>query len=400
MTTTNQEIKHFALPDLGEGLVEADIIAWHVAPGDQVRINQVIAEVETAKATVELPSPYAGTVLELHHSSGSTVAVGAPIITVELAGTAPPPKKIEVLVGYGPDTGRQNRRRPRRTVQPDTAPEKTNVLAAPPVRKLAKELGVDLATVRSANGRISRADVLAAATPTARPAGDERIPVRGIRKATAAAMARSAFTAPQATVYRDVDVTEALGLLDGLRALPDFAEVKLTPLVLVARAVLLALARHRTLNAQWAETEIVAFAEVNLGIAVAIPGGLVVPNLKRAGRLSFAELAVALTGLVSTARTGAATPTDLTGGTFTITNIGVFGVDSGSPIVNPGEAAILSVGEIHQRPWVLDGELAVRSVVTLGLSFDHRIVDGEQGARFLAEVAGILADPVRYVAMS
>lgn len=224
--------------------------------------------------------------------------------------------------------------------------------------------------------------------------------MRGIRKATAAAMVRSAFTAPQATVYRDVDVTEALRLLDGLRAGPDLAQVKLTPLTLVARAVLLALAKHRTLNAQWGEQEIVAFAEVNLGIAVAVPGGLVVPNLKRANRLSFAELAAALPDLVATARTGAATPSDLTGGTFTITNIGVFGVDSGSPIVNPGEAGILSVGAINLRPWVHDGQLAVRSVVTLGLSFDHRVVDGEQGARFLTEVAGILADPVRYVALS
>jgi pyruvate dehydrogenase E2 component (dihydrolipoamide acetyltransferase) len=294
-------------------------------------------------------------------------------------------------------------------------------LAKPPVRKLARDLGVDLRSVAGTGrgGVITRDDVrgAAAAHPdrvelrgpaasalgppasAAAGAGTWREPVRGVRRATAAAVVASAFTAPHVTEFLAVDVTATMALRDRLRATREYADVALTPLAFVAKAVCLALRRTPVLNARWAGTgedgaaEIVHHDRVRLGIAAATPRGLLVPTIRDADTLSLRELAVALHDLTSTAREGRTAPADLTGGTFTITNVGVFGVDTGTPILVPGEAGILAVGAIKPAPWVVDGALAVRTVCQLALSFDHRLVDGEQGSRFLADVGALLTDP-------
>jgi pyruvate dehydrogenase E2 component (dihydrolipoamide acetyltransferase) len=420
--------EEFRLPDLGEGLADAELLRWSVAVGDTVALNQVIAEVETAKAAVELPSPYAGQVLALHVAEGETVTVGTVIITFatqtprdhgESLRTSPvTPERVPVLVGYGATSGTGSRRnghaRPAAPIQPapiqpapppspESAPPVTPArpLAKPLVRKLAKDSGIDLTAVRGtgAGGIVTRQDVvdhLAARTVTPQPATDgreERIPIRGVRKATAQAMVRSAFTAPTVTEFVTVDVTPTMELLQRLKASAYLDGVRLTVLAFVAKAMLAALERHPALNSAWDEQaqEIVLKRYVNLGIATATPRGLMVPNLKDAGGLDLLGLARALEQLTETARAGRATPADLTGGTISITNVGVFGVDSGTPILNPGEAAILCLGAVRQQPWVCEGELAVRWVTTLSLSFDHRLVDGEQGSRFLADIAGFLA---------
>jgi pyruvate dehydrogenase E2 component (dihydrolipoamide acetyltransferase) len=455
--------KDFKLPDLGEGLTEGEILNWLVSPGDVVTLNQPIVEVETAKAAVEIPSPYAGVVQTLHHEAGSTVDVGSPIITIEtdpsddkpmarggdlvpsepgiVGGPAPKAdseEKITVLVGTGPKSGKLTRR-PRKQPLAAEAPvvghgaakqparvsaaavaaqaeqvvaagteAEVHVLAKPPVRKLARDLGVDLRGVSGTgpNGTVSRADVerssavVTSAGPggRARVAGDERIPIRGVRKATAAAMVSSAFTAPHVTEFVTVDVTPTMELLDRLAAMRDYRDVALSPLLLVARALLVAVRRHPMVNSTWDEAaqEIVVKHEVNLGIAAATDRGLIVPNIKDAGGLSLPELAVALQQLVATARSGKTPPADMQHGTITITNVGVFGVDGGTPILNPGEAAILCVGAVSDRPWVVDGQLAVRKVVQLSLSFDHRIVDGQLGSLFLSDLAALLADPTLF----
>jgi pyruvate dehydrogenase E2 component (dihydrolipoamide acetyltransferase) len=281
------------------------------------------------------------------------------------------------------------------------APGTARPLAKPLVRKLARDNGVDLTEVRGTgpDGIVTRQDVLdhlaRPEEPTAIPssAREERVPIRGVRKATAQAMVRSAFTAPTVTEFITVDVTPTMDLLRRLRTSAYFDGVRLTMLAFVAKAMLSALPRHPTLNSSWDEEaqEIILKQYVNLGIAAATPRGLMVPNLKDVGDLDLIGLARALEQLTETAREGRATPADLTGGTISITNVGVFGVDSGTPILNPGEAAILCLGAVREQPWVHEGELAVRSVTTLSLSFDHRLVDGEQGSRFLADIAGILS---------
>jgi 2-oxoisovalerate dehydrogenase E2 component (dihydrolipoyl transacylase) len=492
--------RQFKLPDVGEGLTEGEILQWLVSVGDTVTVNQPLCEVETAKAAVELPSPYAGTVTELLFEAGTMVDVGTPIITIDTGGDASPAPAPEpsaasadgdaepaagliggaapggrtaVLVGYGPRTT-EAKRRPRRSgdavaaratapVLPEadygsgtdrppllaTAPDalakpvrhgglevgrqaeahalfgeaapsqvaetghrRPRPLAKPPVRKYAKDLGVDLASISGSGpgGVITRADVeaaangaapdlAAAAVPQAAvsvPSGaDQRIPIKGVRKHTAAAMVASAFTAPHVTEFLTVDVTRMMKLRTRLAARPDLAGVKVSPLLFVAKAVLLAAQRHPMINSSWDEAaqEIVVKGAVNLGIAAATPRGLIVPNIKDAGRLSLAELATALSDLTETARAGRTTPADMTGGTITITNVGVFGVDTGTPILNPGESAILAFGAIREMPWVHKGKIRVRQVTQLGLSFDHRIVDGELGSRFLADVGALLADP-------
>jgi 2-oxoisovalerate dehydrogenase E2 component (dihydrolipoyl transacylase) len=409
--------REFTLPDVGEGLTEAEIVTWQVQPGDTVTVNQVICEIETAKAAVELPCPWAGTVGELLVEPGVTIDVGTPIITIDTGGGAPAADDDEAvpnLVGYGPRQASATRR-PRRTTpspviaesEPEPAPEPSRgpvPLAKPPVRKLAKDLGVDLRSISGsgAGGVITRADVEGAvAAPAPAPAaapragGVRREPIRGVRKATAAAVAGSAFTAPHVTEFLAVDVTATMELRDRLRRTREYAEVKLTPLAFVAKAVCLAARRTPDVNASWDEPagEIVYYDRVQLGIAAATPRGLIVPKIRDADTLSLRELAGALTDLTDTARAGKTPPSDLVGGTFTITNVGVFGVDAGTPIINPGEAAILAVGAIKPMPWVVDGELAVRTVCQLALSFDHRLVDGEQGSRFLADVGALLADP-------
>ena len=437
-------IKQFRLPDVGEGLTEAEILGWSVAVGDEVKVNQVLVEIETAKAAVELPSPFAGRISGLLVEPGQTVDVGTPIIEIEVAGAEPEapgapkaaaktadaaaPKREPVLVGYGVSEGATTRRArrngaaatpaaqapapapapvaPAAVAAPSTAP--THVLAKPLVRKLAKDLGVDLRTVvpTREDGVITREEVERAATaPSAAPgrqapalsalAEDRRVPIKGVRKATAAAMVASAFTAPHVTEFLTLDVTRTVKLVERLREQPEYAEVKVSPLLITAKALVSAIGRFPEINASWDEAaqEIVLRGSVNLGIAAATPRGLVVPNIKAAERLSLLQLAQALAELTRTAREGKTALADLTGGTITITNVGVFGVDTGTPILNPGEAAILAFGAIKQQPWVHKGKVKPRWVTTLALSFDHRLVDGELGSKFLREVGRALADP-------
>jgi pyruvate dehydrogenase E2 component (dihydrolipoamide acetyltransferase) len=471
------ELKEFKLPDVGEGLTEADIVAWHVKPGDQVEVNQIIVEIETAKAVVELPSPWDGTVARLLAEEGQTVDVGVPIIAVEVAGEntektntaerglvppqltepAPPPdqpKRQAVLVGYGVKASATTRRprkapaavpppfaasaapaapvaraavvaepvapaEPATAVAPPAAPA-VRALAKPPVRRLAKDLGISLGELAGTgpDGSITRDDVQRAAAGTrdrsahkilengARTAtselGEERIAVRGVRKHMAAAMVSSAFTAPHVTEFLQVDVTETMAAVRRVRDLPEFADVRVSPLLFVARALLVAVARHPLINSSWdAEAgEIVVKHYVNLGIAVAAERGLIVPNVKNAGTLPLPELARGLQTLTETGRAGKATPADLAGGTITITNVGVFGVDAGTPILTPGEVAILAFGQVKHAPWVVDGQLAVRQVTTLSLSFDHRVVDGELGSAVLRDIGAMLEDPLRMLAWS
>ncbi|PKH37905.1 pyruvate dehydrogenase E2 component (dihydrolipoamide acetyltransferase) [Nocardioides alpinus] len=505
-------MSEFLLPDVGEGLTEAEIVAWKVKVGDTIEINDVIVEIETAKSLVELPSPYEGTVLALLVSEGEMVPVGTPIISIGAAGeapavqtesdpylgmaqkagsedggqgAAPAPADLSAmdlsnpaasgsmegasLVGRikaerGPmrrarrgsaspstDAGAQTQlqvqgafspggaqsqdvlpadespvpavdQRPVPAAAPAEAlvpaaaqaePADVRALAKPPVRKLAKDLGVDLATLTGSgpSGSITRDDVHSAASgsrtpaaPAAAPAAasaapgerETREPIKGVRKMMASAMSHSAFTSPHVTEWITVDVTAAMQLVARLKKRPEFRDVKVSPLLVLARAVILAIKKTPEINSFWDEAaqEVVLKHYVNLGIAAATPRGLVVPNVKDADALSMTELAGALGELTATAREGRTQPAEMAGGTFTITNVGVFGVDAGTPIINPGESAILCFGAINKRPWVDEaGEIVVRDVTTLALSFDHRHIDGEKGSRFLADVAGILSDP-------
>ncbi|MGD0240622.1 MAG: dihydrolipoamide acetyltransferase family protein [Streptosporangiaceae bacterium] len=450
------ELKEFKLPDVGEGLTEADIVAWHVKPGDQVEDGQIIVEIETAKAVVELPSPWDGTVARLLAEEGQTVEVGVPIITVQvgagaLAETAErgrvpapspaaspadaeaqdaEPERHAVLVGYGVKTAPTTRRVRKAPLSTSVTREPAGrALAKPPVRRLAKDLGIDLVALAGSgsgpDGSITRDDVQRAATTEPRPrsavlenggrtvtpataasapwpGGEERIAVRGVRKHMAAAMVSSAFSAPHVTEFLQVDVTETMTAAGRLRELPEFAGVKVSPLLFVARALLVAAARHPLINSSWDEAaaEIVLKHYVNLGIAVASERGLIVPNVKDAGSRPLPDLARRLQELTETGRAGKSTPADLAGGTITITNVGVFGVDAGTPILTPGETAILAFGQVKEAPWVVGGQLAVRQVCTLSLSFDHRIVDGELGSAVLRDVGAMLTDPLRILAWS
>jgi pyruvate dehydrogenase E2 component (dihydrolipoamide acetyltransferase) len=427
----------FVLPDVGEGLTEAEIVQWRVAPGDTVAVNDVIVEIETAKSLVELPSPYSGTVGELLASEGATVEVGAPIITIGSSDATPSapsapttvPEPSDpggaVLVGYGTGGAVSSRR-----CKPAERPVKASVgvVAKPPIRKLARDLDVDLSTVAPSGpaGEVTRADVVkhaeqasvfrnietpawgevreetipvpapAAAAPVA-DAREESIPVRGVRKATANAMTSSAYSAPHVSVWVDVDASRTMELVKRLKASPDFADVKISPLLIMARAVIWALRRTPMINAAWVDTDagpqISVRHYVNLGIAAATPRGLLVPNIKDAQAMNTRELAKALEHLTLTARDGKTSPADQVGGTFTITNIGVFGVDAGTPIINPGEAGIIALGAIRQKPWVVDGEVRPRWVTTVSGSFDHRVVDGDGISRFIADVASVLEEP-------
>jgi 2-oxoisovalerate dehydrogenase E2 component (dihydrolipoyl transacylase) len=407
-------VRQFFLPDLGEGLTEAVVVAWRVTVGDEVGLNQVLVEVETEKAVVELPSPGAGTVVELLVEAGETVAVGAPIIAIE-ADAGPDveaEEKVPVLVGYGPAAAPPSRRRRMRPAHHDRAPGvpptgAARPLASPPVRFMARQHGVDLATVtgNGPGGIVTREDLAAAlgSGPVPAPARHEResrTPVRGVQKHMAEAMVRSVATAPQACVFLTVDVTPTVQLVGRLRENRHFAGLHVTPLAVVARAVVLALRDHPALNSSWddAAAEVVTKYYVNLGIAVAGPLGLIVPNVKEAQDLTLRDLTRAVADLTDRARAARCTPVDLSGGTFTVTNVGVFGVDAGVPILNPGEAAILALGGIGRRPWEFDGRVALRDVVTLSLAFDHRLVDGKTAAGFLAAVGEVLSDPTNLIA--
>ena len=416
----------FAMPDLGEGLTESELVAWHVTVGELVELNQPIAEVETAKAIVQLPSPFAGTISKLYVEAGTTVTVGSRIVAFDLTDEADTPvERNPVLVGYGPTV--ENDSRPKRRargsaprLEPVETPVDIPVIAGPirttpPVRKLARDLGIDLATITptGVDGLVTREDVQSAASstlsvadpphPVARTARDSkaargtkpretRTPIKGVRRATAEAMVRSITGTPQATVFVTIDVTATVDLVSQLR---QRTAQKVNVLAMTAKAVCLALADHPTLNSRWDDEaqEIVEFGYVNLGIAVATPRGLMVPNIPDADLLDLSEMTTAIANLAERARAGATSPKELSGGTISITNIGVFGVESGTPILNPGEAAILAMGVARRQPWEYRGEIALRDVLTLSLTFDHRLVDGEQGAKFLVDVGAILSNP-------
>jgi 2-oxoisovalerate dehydrogenase E2 component (dihydrolipoyl transacylase) len=509
-------MSEFLLPDVGEGLTEAEIVAWKVKVGDTVEINDVIVEIETAKSLVELPSPFEGTVLALLVPEGETIPVGTPIISIGAEGEAPAPTapaeqtesdpylgmaekagaaeaaaqvdpadidlsnpaasgsmegaslvgrikaergpmrrarrgsaspstvagsqtQMQVQGAFSPGGAQSDEvmpadespvpatdQRPAPAAAPAEAlvpaaaqdPGVVRILAKPPVRKLAKDLGVDLSTLVGSgpSGSITRDDVQGAANGSApartplveevaqRPSRDQasgeretREPIKGVRKMMATAMSQSAFTSPHVTEWITVDVTAAMQLVARLKKRPEFKDTRVSPLLVLARAVILAMKRTPEINSYWDEDaqEVVYKHYVNLGIAAATPRGLVVPNVKDADSLSMTELAAALGELTATARDGKTQPAEMAGGTFTITNVGVFGVDAGTPIINPGESAILCFGAINKRPWVDEetGEIVVRDVTTLALSFDHRHIDGEKGSRFLADVAGMLSDP-------
>ncbi|MCX5196188.1 2-oxo acid dehydrogenase subunit E2 [Streptomyces sp. NBC_00249] len=490
-------IREFKMPDVGEGLTEAEILKWYVQPGDTVTDGQVVCEVETAKAAVELPIPFDGVVHALLFEEGVTVDVGQVIISVqtgpggsdaapagseaaeaaapaapvaEAAPAAPaaeeaPAARQPVLVGYGVSTA-STKRRPRKAAegapaQNGTAPAPAvaaqngtaapaapaapapvvvpaqpggeRPLAKPPVRKLAKDLGIDLAVVvpTGDGGVVTREDVHAAAAAAIVPAPapapvapvapveapapvaaapqaaaasarETRIPVKGVRKVTAQAMVGSAFTAPHVTEFITLDVTRTMKLVQELKDDPDLAGLRINPLLLIAKAVLVAIRRNPDVNASWDEAaqEIVLKHYVNLGIAAATPRGLIVPNIKDAHAKTLGELSTALSELVATARDGKTSPADMQNGTITITNVGVFGVDTGTPILNPGESAILAVGAIKLQPWVHKGKVKARQVTTLALSFDHRLIDGELGSRFLADIAAVLEHPRRLITWS
>ena len=525
----------FSLPDVGEGLTEAEIVSWKVAPGDTVTINQVLVEIETAKSLVELPSPFAGVVTGLLVGEGTMVDVGTPIISVSseadaggpanpavgagsgasgtagasgtdgasgradvagpdvpgsgastanargsVAGPDDAPSGVvtpndaksndagskdgrsndagsndarlndagsndarsndasssiadtaasiaaeeekpgAVLVGYGikghvasrrtrPGTAPRSATREPVTaaVRPRSVPaaSASNIIAKPPIRKLAKDLGVDLALVIATGlaGEITRDDVVREAsqaslfrnieTPQWSSDREERIPVKGVRKAIAGAMVSSAFTAPHVSLFVDVDATRTMEFVKRLKASSDFAGVKVSPLLIMAKAMIWAVRRNPTTNAQWTDDEIIVKHYVNFGIAAATPRGLIVPNVKEAQDLSLLELARSIEQLTLTARDGKTQPAQMSGGTITVTNIGVFGMDTGTPILNPGEVAIVALGTIKQKPWVVDGEVRPRFVTTLGASFDHRVVDGDVASRFLADVASIIEEP-------
>ncbi|MET7676023.1 dihydrolipoamide acetyltransferase family protein [Streptomyces seoulensis] len=463
-TMTEASVREFKMPDVGEGLTEAEILKWYVQVGDTVTDGQVVCEVETAKAAVELPIPYDGVVRELRFAEGTTVDVGTAIIAVDVSGGAAPepapaapaepapapaeeaePKgRTPVLVGYGVAVS-STKRRPRKgpdvavaaaaqavqaelnghgAAAPAPAPVKERPLAKPPVRKLAKDLGVDLTLVTPSgpDGIITREDVHAAVAP-AEPvaeapapaavsapapapavavydsARETRVPVKGVRKATAQAMIGSAFTAPHVTEFVTVDVTRTMKLVEELKQDKEFQGLRVNPLLLIAKALLVAIKRNPEVNASWDEAaqEIVLKHYVNLGIAAATPRGLIVPNIKDAQDKTLPQLSSALGELVTTAREGKTSPAAMQGGTVTITNVGVFGVDTGTPILNPGESAILAVGAIKLQPWVHKGKVKPRQVTTLALSFDHRLVDGELGSKVLADIAAILEQPKRLI---
>ncbi|WP_404287294.1 dihydrolipoamide acetyltransferase family protein [Glutamicibacter arilaitensis] len=465
----------FNLPDVGEGLTEADIASWKVSVGDTVEVNQIFVEIETAKSLVELPCPFAGVVTELHAGEGDTVLVDQPLITINEEGDPVPPtgvpEPVEAantetpvaseepgpLVGSGPAADSAVRRQRTSRPTPSAANARTTptrggagaagladtisrraqglgqavarevdrrkpamanfvdrVLAKPPVRRLAKDLGVDINEIvgTGVQGEVTREDVNSYqgqrdaerdAAPTYWGHGAEggalveRTQVRGVRKATAKAMVNSAFSAPHVSIFVDVDASRTMEYVQRLKKSRDFEGIKVSPLLVLARAVIWAAARNPSVNASWVETENGAEIHqkhfMNLGIAAATPRGLLVPNIKNAQELNMRELAISLNELATTARAGKTSPEEMRDGTLSITNIGALGIDTGTPIINPGEVAIVAFGTIRQKPWVVDGEVVPRWITTLGGSFDHRVVDGDLSARFMADVASIMQEP-------
>src|SRR5450755_904251 len=476
----------FLLPDLGEGLTEAEIVAWHVQAGDTVTVDQSVAEVETAKAVVEVPVPFAGRVTELHGHVGDVVAVGAPLITVDAGGSG------NVLIGYGTSSGRARRRRrvrppaspgptgrapqaralapvpvPARTPEPAPAPgpapgpdgPRRVAVASPLIRQVARNAGLDLAAVPGSgpDGLITRHDVDAAiqacrsarpalaatATPTAAapaaapvtpppaapvtpppaaagtppasgsvtpaavaqpaatdpaapgagPDGRTRIPLRGPRKAAADKLSRSRREIPEATVWVDVDATGLAELRGTLNSSP--AAPPISVLALLSRFAILGLRRYPELNARVEGDEIVLNPSVQLGFAAQTDRGLLVPVVPGAQALTLEQLSAELAERTRRARAGQLGPGELTGGTFTVNNYGMFGVDGSAAIINHPEVAILGIGRIIERPWIVRGQVAARHLTQLTLAFDHRVCDGQTAGGFLRFVADCVESPAR-----
>ena len=415
----------FNLPDLGEGLTEAEIVSWRVKPGDQVQVDQVIAEVETAKAIVEVPVPFAGTVTELHGNQGATLAVGTPLITVsETLNEAKAEGFTEpgvvtadegsgnVLIGYGTTSTsprRRRRGRPRATAA-ETHLGKVHsgriAVVSPLVRRMAKDAGIDLSEIIGSgpNGLILRTDIEKAittqphptqtpSTPTPPPTPDpHRTPLRGLRKTVADKLTRSRREIPEATVWVDVDATALLDIRSTLNAIS--TEPKIGLLALLAKFAVLGLHRYPELNARIIDDEILLGDAVHLGFAAQTDRGLVVPVVPDAHTMSVEQLSLALADRTARAREGQLAPTELTGGTFTVNNYGVFGVDGSAAIINHPEVAILGIGRIIKRPWVVDDEVVPRSVTELTLAFDHRVCDGGTAGGFLRFIADCVENPI------
>ena len=464
-------MKNYCMPDPGEGLTEGEVVSWQVSPGDTVKINDVLCEVETAKSIVELPSPFAGTVAKLCAEPGETVAVGAPLVTIDDGSQDEP----EFLVGHVPaESGRRRRRRKcaavsterAREEDADTHPEQSvseprhdaeakpkqrltesaprqdpprmdrtaHILAKPPARRLAADLGVDLFQVTGTGpqGAVTRSDVKAAAevgqhgaarntggssddaefadlsvmsrrllggAPTEPDGHTRKVPVRGVRKVTAKAVKDSLDTKALVTAFLTCDVTPTMELVNRLRADRRFKGLRVSPLTVWCKAVCLAMGRTPIINAAWddAADQIVFRDHINLGIAAATPRGLMVPVVRDAQDMTMLELATEITRIVAIAKEDKLQPPDYADGTFSITNVGVFGLDAGTPVVNRTESAILVLGALARRPWVVgtgdDERVVPRWVTTMSLGFDHRLIDGEQGSTFLHDVAEILSDP-------
>ena len=417
----------FLLPDLGEGLTEAEIVTWHVQAGDTVTVDQPIVEVETAKAVVEVPVPFAGRVTALHGQPGDVVAVGEPLLTVDTAESG------NVLVGYGTSSGHRRRHRATRSSGDSSVPPRNGRLpvASLLIRQLARSAGLDLATIRGSGrgGLITRADVDAAinarqagpaAVPESAPAVPEpapavpepapavpepapavpepadgviRIPIRGLRKSVADKLSRSRREIPEATVWVDVDATEMLRLRAALNA--DESAPKISLLALLSRFAVLGLSRYPELNAKVEDDTIVMGTSVHLGFAAQTDRGLLVPVIPEAQACTLEQLSAALADHTLRARQGTLGPAELTGGTFTINNYGVFGVDGSAAIINHPEVAILGIGRIIERPWIVDGQVVARHLAQLTLAFDHRVCDGQTAGGFLRFIADCVESPAR-----
>ncbi len=493
----------FNLPDVGEGLTEAEIVAWRVAVGDTVAVNDIVVEIETAKSLVELPVPFAGTVEELVVPEGETIEVGSPLIRIAAEGEAPAPQGSDesveeetaephaeqknqpgqksqkgqrrsaekrsqqksagksvgektpdaggdALVGSGPKADVAVRRPRVRHTEPDSvdvsdlglpdpvlpirdggsaaAPDIADIVskASPPVRALAKRLGVAVWELvgSGGNGKITRDDVERQAqekqaqrsaggaparslpvTASPRPPvpaeqgllyegpREEKIQVRGVRKATAANVSHMAANVPHVSVFKEVDVTRTMELREALKKDPSFEGLSVSPMLFAAKAIIWAARRNPQINASWHDTHYTLKNYVNLGIAAATPRGLVVPVIHEAHTFNTRGLAAAITQLTVDARDGRTTPAEMQGGTISITNVGSLGLDGGTPILPPGQASIVALGRVQKKPWVLDGQIVPRDIMTIGGSFDHRLIDGEHAGRFISDVAAVLEQP-------
>ncbi|AIG76479.1 Hypothetical protein AJAP_18055 [Amycolatopsis japonica] len=388
----------FLLPDLGEGLTEGTIVTWLVAEGDTVGVDQPVVEVETAKAAVEVPVPFAGVVTRLHGEPGQSLPVGAPLLTIgpgfsEPGVTTASEGSGNVLIGYGTTTTTR-RRRTRTVVATPEKPSKAPGVISPFVRKMAVDNKIDLTklTGTGPGGIIRRADVEAALAVPEQRDGETRIPLTGVRKAVADKLTTSRRQIPEATVWVDVDATGLVAARKSLNASAPHRPVSL--LGLVARFAVAGLRKFPELNSRVEGDEIVQLRDINLGFAAQTDRGLVVPVVRDAGSLSTRELSAAIGDRTTQAREGKLGPAGLTGGTFTVNNYGVFGVDGSAAIINHPEAAILGIGRIIDRPWVVDGELVARKICELTLAFDHRVCDGGTAGGFLRFVADCVESPI------